>query len=55
MILAAGGLAVVYLATKHLYGQRRATGITYYLNGRKVFAPYGANGKPDYSRMRPVN
>lgn len=33
---------------------RNTKGITYWLNGKKVFAPYGANGKPDYSRITPI-
>ena len=33
---------------------RNTKGITYWLNGKKVFAPYGANGKPDYTRVTPI-
>lgn len=33
---------------------KNSKGITYWLNGKKVFAPYGANGKPDYSRITPI-
>ena len=34
---------------------RNAKGVTYWLNGKKVFAPYGANGRPDFSRITPVS
>ena len=40
---------------KHLnrlgYGET-SKGVIYGLNGHKMFAPYGLNGKPDFSKMR---
>ena len=34
---------------------KNSKGVTYWLNGKKVFAPYGANGQPDYSQIKPVS
>lgn len=49
------GVALAVVVASNLYSKEKRTGITYYLNGRKVFAPYGVNGKPDYTQIRPVN